>query len=237
MVKKTAIYRFFETGLLAKIRKYLIFYSLSFIFLWIIFFFALPYIFPYLLFPYYHVLKGQPLVFTSLEEALFVLLRISFYLALMIVLPFLCVHLWKVISSEFYEPEKLFLRKIFLVSFLLVLLGILVGYFLFIPFLIKIFLFFGNNFEANLKVSYFVFFVLRVLLFSVFIFQIPLIFALFIKEGMIGEEFYKRRKLHILGFFYVISVFVSPTDFFGQILLTFIFYLFFRLSFLLAKFL
>lgn len=201
------------------------------------FFLLLPYLFPYLLFPYYHVLKGQPLVFTSLEEALFVLLRISFYLALIVVLPFLSIHTWKVISSEFYEPEKAFFRKVFILSFLLTLTGILVGYFLLVHFLIKVFLFFGSNFEANLKISYFVFFVLRILLFSVFIFQIPLVFALFIKEGIITKEFLKRRKLHLIGFFYLISVFVSPTDFLGQVLLTVVFYLFFKLSFLIARFL
>ncbi|QER41562.1 hypothetical protein F1847_01945 [Thermodesulfobacterium sp. TA1] len=234
-MSKINLPKIFAVDVLAKIRREIIFYGLTFLLLWFGFFLALPYLFPYLLFPYFKVIEGQPLVFTSLEEALFVLLRASFYLALIVILPFFLLKLWKVISSEFYEPEKVFFKKVFFLSLGLALLGLAVGYLVFIPFIIKIFLFFGSNFEANLKINYFLFFVLRVLLFSVVFFQLPLLFALLIKEGIITKEFYQRRRLYFLGFCYGLSLLIAPTDFFSQVLLTLIFFLFFKLSFLLAK--
>jgi len=57
-----------------------------------------------------------------------------------------------------------------------------------------------------------------------------------IKEELITEEFYKKRRLYFLGFFYVLSLLLSPTDFFTQILLTLFLFLFFRLAFFIAKF-
>lgn len=236
-MKRIIFPKIFAVDVLERIRREIIIYVSAFFILWILLFFLFPYLFPYLMFPYFKILKGQPLVFTSLEEALFVILRASFYLALTISLPFLLLRLWIAVSQEFYEPEKVFFKRLFFVSFFLGILGLLVGYLLFIPAILKVFLFFGRNFEANLKINYFLFFVLRVLLFSVFIFQIPLFFALLIREELITEEFYKKRRLYFLGFFYVLSLFLSPTDFFIQILLTFFFFLFFKLAFFIAKFL
>ena len=236
-MKKIVFPKIFAVDVLSKIRKEIIIYISIFFILWIFLFFVFPYLFPYLIFPYFKILKGEPLIFTSLEEALFVLLRASFYLTLIISFPFLLVRLWKAISEEFFEPERVFFRKLFFLSFFLGILGILVGYFLFIPIFLKIFLFFGRNFEADLKINYFLFFVLRVLLFSVFIFQIPLFFALLIKENFITEEFYKKRRFYFLGFFYILSILLSPTDFFIQLLLTLFFFLFFKSAFVLAKFL
>ena len=235
-MKRIIFPKIFAVDVLERIRRELIIYISLFFILWLLLLFLFPRLFPYLMFPYFKILKGQPLVFTSLEEALFVILKASFYLALIISLPFLLIRLWKAISQEFYEPEKVFFKKLFFVSFSLGILGLLVGYFLFIPTILKVFLFFGRDFSANLKINYFLFFVLRVLLFSVFVFQIPLFFALLIKEEFITEEFYKKRRLYFLGFFYVLSLLLSPTDFFTQILLTLFLFLFFRLAFLMAKF-
>jgi len=162
-------------------------------------------------------------------------LRASFYLALIIIMPFFLVRLWKAIASEFYEPEKEFFRKLFVLSFFLASIGVVVGYFLFVPVLLKVFLYFGKGFEANLKINSFLFFVLRVLLFSVFVFQIPLFFALLIKEEVLTQEFYKKNRLYFLGFFYALAVLIAPVDLFSQVLLTLFFFSFFKLSFLIAK--
>ncbi len=236
-MKKIIFPKIFAVDVLGRIRRELIIYTIIFFILWIILFFLFPYIFPHLMFPYYKLLKGQPLVFTSIEEALFVILRASFYLAFTISLPFLLIRLWKAISQEFFEPERVILKKLFFISVFLGIIGLIVGYLFFIPVFLKILLFFGRDFEANLKINYFLFFVLRVLLFSVFVFQIPLFFALLIREELITQEFYKKRRLYFLGIFYTLSLLLAPTDLFVQLLLTSFFFLFFKLSFVIAKFL
>ncbi|MGC9108719.1 MAG: twin-arginine translocase subunit TatC [Caldimicrobium sp.] len=229
--------KFFEYEILTKIRKELIKYLIFLFASWFTIFFLFPKIFPYLLFPYFHLLHEKSLVFISLEEALFVVLRASFYLALSLTLPILIIRLFRAISGELYEYEKNLLKKIFFISIFLAILGIIFGYFFLTPFFLKIFLYFGKNFENNLRLSAFLFFFLKVILFSIIIFQIPLIFALFIKENIITEDLYKRKKLYFLGGFYFLSLLFSPTDFFSQILLTLTFYLFFKISFLIARFL
>lgn len=225
----------FEIGLLARLRREIIFYALFLLIGWIAIFFLFPKIFPYLLFPYFHLLKERSLVFISLEEALFVVLRASFYIALALTLPLLIIRLFKALSSELYAYERRVLKRLVYLSITLALTGILVGYFLFTPFFLKVFLYFGKNFENNLRIAAFLFFLLKVILFSVVSFQIPLLFALLIKEDIITDELYRKRRLYFWGGFYMLSLLFSPADFLGQLLLTLFFYLFFKLSFLIAR--
>lgn len=228
---------FLDLGILARLRRELIFYLLFLFLAWVIVFFSFPKVFPYLLYPYFGLISGKSLVFISIEEALLVVLRASFYIALALTIPLLVFRLWKALSSEFEEPDKKIIRRLIFFSLLLGLAGLFTGYFLFTPLFLKIFLFFGENFESNLRIYAFLFFLLKVVLFSMVIFQLPLLFALLIKEEIITDKLYKRRKLYFWGGFYLLSVLFSPTDFFVQLLLTLFFFLFFKLSFIIAKFL
>ncbi|BAU23249.1 hypothetical protein THC_0863 [Caldimicrobium thiodismutans] len=225
----------FDLEILNKIRREIIFYALFLLLAWISIFFLFPRIFPYLLYPYFHLLKEKSLVFISLEEALFVVLRASFYIAFALTLPLLIIRLFRALSSEIYAYEKRLLKRLIFISIGLAIAGIFTGYFIFTPFFLKIFLYFGKNFENNLRIAGFLFFLLKVVLFSMVIFQIPLLFALLIKEDIITEELYRRRRLYFWGGFYGLSLLFSPADFFSQLLLTLFFYLFFKLSFIIAR--
>lgn len=236
-MKKINLPNFLELGILSKIRRELIICA-GFLFLsWIAIFLLFPKIFPYLLYPYFGLLSGKSLVFISLEEALMVVLRASFYIALSLTLPLFVFRLWKSLSSELYDYERVFFKKIFLVSFFLGMVGIFTGYFLLTPFLLKIFLYFGENFENNLRIHAFLFFLLKVCLFTVILFQLPLIFAFLIREGIITKDLYRKKRLYFLGAMYLLSLVLAPTDFFSQILLTLFFYLFLKISFPIARFL
>jgi len=227
----------FEIEILARLRRELIFYLLFLLICWMAVFLAFPRLFPYLLYPYFHLLKERSLVFISLEEALFVVLRASFYIALALTLPLLIIRIFHALSKELYEYERRLLRKLIFLSVSLAFLGILFGYFLLTPFFLKTFLYFGKNFENNLRLSAFLFFLLKVVLYSVITFQIPLLFALLIKEDLITEDFYRRKRLYFWGGFYLLSALFLPADFLGQVLLTFFFFLFFKLAFIIARFL
>ncbi|MCS7200352.1 MAG: twin-arginine translocase subunit TatC [Caldimicrobium sp.] len=224
-----------DLWILTKLRRELILYLLTLLIFWIITFLVFPKIFPYLLYPYFGLIQGKSLVFISIEEALMVVLRASFYIAVALTLPLLIVRLWKALAPELQEYEKNFIRKLLFLAIFLGLLGIITGYFLFTPLFLKFFLYFGSNFESNLRVYAFLFFLLKVVLFSVLVFQLPLLFALLIREEILTKELYERKRFYFLSFFYLLSLLFAPTDFISQILLTLFFFLFFKLSFVLAR--
>lgn len=227
----------FEIGPLSEIRKRLIIYLIIFFSTWLAVFLFFPRLFPYLLFPYFHLLKEKRLVFISLEEALMVVVRASFYIALTLTFPILVIQLFRALSRELYEYERRLLKKLIFLSFFLSLFGIIVGYFFLTPLFLKFFLYFGKNFESNLRLSSFLFFMLKVVLYSIIVFQLPILFALLIREEILTEELYRKRRLYFWGGFYLLSALFLPSDFLGQLLLTLFFYLFFKLSFIIARFL
>lgn len=234
-MKKLNLPNIFEINLLGRLRRELIYYLILLFSFWILLFLLFPKIFPYLLYPYFGLLSEKSLVFISLEEALFVVLRASFYIALALTLPFLIFRIYKAISSELYYYESRFLLKLFIISLVFALLGIFFGYFILTPFFLKVFLYFGQNFVNNLRISSFMFFALKITLFSVILFQLPIFLALLVREEIITEELYKEKRFYFLGSFYLLSFLFSPQDFIGQVLLTLFFFIIFKLSFLIAK--
>ena len=234
-MKSKIINKILHIEILSKIRKSILIYVIIFFVTWVLSFFLFPKIYPFLVSPYYYILKGEALIFTSLEEALMVVLRTTFYLSLILTLPFLIVKLWHSISSEFYEKEKIFLKKFTALVILFAIIGLLLGYFIFVPFFLKLFLYFGKDFTPNIKIGNFLIFLMKTLFFSVIVLEMPLVLSILIKQGILTEKFYKKKRLYFLGFFYGIAFLLVPMDFFTQILLTFFFFCFFKLSFLIAK--
>ncbi|MFN4196800.1 MAG: twin-arginine translocase subunit TatC [Caldimicrobium sp.] len=234
-MKKLHFPNIFEINLLTRLRRELIFYILLLFSFWILLFLLFPKIFPYLLYPYFGLLSEKSLVFISLEEALFVVLRASFYIALALTLPLLIFRVYIAISSELYYYESRFLLKLLIISLVFAVLGIIFGYFILTPYFLKVFLYFGQNFVNNLRISAFMFFALKITLFSVIIFQLPIFLALLVREEIITQELYKGKRLYFLGSFYLLSFIFSPQDFLGQLLLTLFFFIIFKLSFFIAK--
>ncbi|MCS7279468.1 MAG: twin-arginine translocase subunit TatC [Thermodesulfobacteriaceae bacterium] len=233
-MEKTELPKFLEPEFLKRFRSYLIKYLLVFSIFWVIFLVWSPQIFPFLISPYLKLFKSNSLIFTGIEEVFLVLLKLSFYFTLMLTLPFLVIPIARFLLQHLGEGVKFF-KKFSFLFILSLMIGFLVGYFLIIPIFLKVLLFFGQRFEPFLKIDLFVLFLLKVLLFSVLIFQFPLALLGLIKINLLKEEFYQRKKIYFWGFFYGLALLFSPTDFFLQILLTLTFYLFFKLSFWLAK--
>lgn len=233
-MEKTELPKFLEPEFLKRVRAYLIKYLLVFSVFWVIFLIWSPKILSFLISPYLKFFKSSSLIFTGIEEVFWILLKLSFYLTLILTLPFLVIPMARFLLQCLGEDIKFF-KKFSFLFILSLITGFLVGYFLIIPFFLKVLLFFGQKFEPFLKVDLFVLFLLKVLLFSVLIFQFPLGIVGLIKINLLKEELYHRKKIYFWGFFYGLALLFAPTDFFLQILLTLTFYLFFKLSFWLAK--
>lgn len=233
-MEKIELPKFLEPELLKKIRIYLLYYLFFFLILWLIIFIFSPKLLFFLIFPYLNFFKPNSLVFTGIEEVFFILLKLSFYSTLIVTLPLFLIPLRNLFLKNFKKKLNFF-KKLAILSVFNLVIGLLIGYFLIFPNLLKFFLFFGKNFEPLLKIDFFVLTLLKLLLFFVLIFQFPLFLIFLIKLDFLKKETYKSKKIYFWLFFYGIALIISPTDFLVQVLLTLFFYLFFKLSFWLSK--
>lgn len=223
---------------LAELRKRLLFCIVILFFFWCLLFYFFPKLTVFFLWPYKQAMSSRDLhlVFTSLPEGIMAAIKATFFLALTLTLPFLVYHGWAYISPGLFPDERRFAKKILIFSFVLMVLGTALGYFVFLPPLLKFFLSFGyTNFEANLRVQNYLSFIGKTLLISALVAEVPLAVAVLTKVKIISRRLFGRKKWYFLGGIYLLALFLVPGDFLSQILIFMAFYLLFELGFVLAK--
>lgn len=223
---------------LAELRKRLLFCILVLFFFWCLLFYFFPKLTVLFLWPYQKAMGSRdlPLVFTTLPEGIMAAIKATFFLALTLTLPFLAYHAWAYISPGLFPDERRLVKKILIISFFLMALGIGLGYFIFLPALLKFFLAFGyRHFEANLRVQNYLAFIGKSLLVSALVAEVPLAVAVLTKVKIISRRLFGRKKWYFLGGIYLFALFLVPGDLVSQILIFLAFYLLFELGFILAK--
>ncbi|WP_297058157.1 twin-arginine translocase subunit TatC [Thermosulfurimonas sp.] len=223
---------------LAELRKRLLVTISVLFFLWCLLFVLFPHLTPFLLWPYRRAMgQGKiPLVFTTLPEGIMAALKATFFLALILTLPLAIYQGWSYISPGLYPQEKRVGKRLLILSFFLMLFGLALGYFVWLPVLLHFFLSFGYaHFEANLRVQNYLAFLGKTLLVSTLVAEIPLGVALLVKVKVLSRGLFSRKKWYFLGGIYLLALFLVPGDFLSQILLFLSFYVLLELGFVLAK--
>ena len=223
---------------LAELRKRLLFCIIVFFLFWCLLFYFFPKLSLFFVWPYQKAMgsRDMHLVFTTLPEGIMAAIKATFFLALTLTLPFLLYHGWAYIAPGLFPDERRFTKKILILSFVLMIFGISLGYFVFLPPLLKFFLSFGYaNFEANLRVQNYLSFIGKTLLISALLTEVPLVVAVLSRVKIISRDLFGRKKWYFLGGIYLLALFLVPGDFVAQILIFMAFYLLFELGFILAK--
>ncbi|MBX6422956.1 twin-arginine translocase subunit TatC [Thermosulfurimonas sp. F29] len=223
---------------LAELRKRLIFCLAVLFFFWCLLFYLFPRLTPLLFWPYTRAMGEAhlKLVFTTLPEAIMAALKTTFFLALALTLPVISYHAWAYLSPGLYPEERRLGRRVLLLSFFLVVLGISLGYFVWLPVLLKFLLGFGfSHFEANLRLQNYLAFLGKTVLVSALVAEIPLAIAFLTRINLISRKILARKRWYILGGIYLLALFLVPGDFLSQVLIFMSFYLLMELGFILAK--
>ncbi len=223
---------------LAELRKRLLVCLAALFTCWCLLFYFFPRLTPFFLWPYSRAMGEErlKLVFTTLPEAIMAALKATFFLALTLTLPLLVYQAWGYISPGLFPEERRFGKRILILSFFLVALGVALGYFVWLPVLLKFFLSFGYaHFEAHLRLQNYLSFLGKTLLISALAAEIPLGVALLVRVRVLSRKLLQRKKWYFMGGLYLLALFLVPGDFLSQILLFLSFYLLLELGFLLAK--
>jgi sec-independent protein translocase protein TatC len=91
------------------------------------------------------------IIFTSLPEAFFNYLKISFVAGLIVSSPYILYQIWKFISPGLYQSEKKYIAPFVISSTVLFIGGVLFGYFLALPPAFRFFLEFSTDFIKPMR--------------------------------------------------------------------------------------
>ena len=173
--------------------------------------------------PLYHILppKDQHIFFKTSPEVFTIYLKLSIILGFIVGSPLILYQLWSFVAPGLYPHEKKWVKSAIFLTCFAFLIGDILAYYLFLPFILKFFYSFGERFlifKPFLKE--YVSFVLKIFIIFGVIFQVPSLMLLLSLLDLVDyEQFKKFRPYAIVISFLIAAVLTTSIDPLNQILL------------------
>ena len=163
--------------------------------------------------------KDSSLVSTSVMGVFLTPFKLSFYVALVVVMPYLLYEIWGFVAPGLYKHEKKFAAPLVFSSIALFYSGMAFAYFLVFP---GIFHFLVQITPVNVKmmtdINEFLSFVLTMFLSFGIAFEVPIVVILLVLTNMVKiEKLTSSRGYVIIGIFVVSAIITPTTDAISQL--------------------
>jgi len=200
------------------------------------FYFA-KYVFEFLKLP---VIKSYPeveLITLSPTEPLFILIKISLTVGLIIASPVILFEIWKFVEPALYPNEKKLFIPLLLSSILLFVMGGIFAYFVVLPMALKFLLGLGFSQLAAtpyLSVNLYISFILKMLIAFGIAFEMPIFLYMLQRAGIVSQEQLKRFRRYFIVVAFLVGALIAP-DVATQVLMAVPLLLLYEISILLGK--
>lgn len=190
--------------------------------------------------PLQHILENnQSFIYTHLAEAFFVYLKLAFWGALFIAIPFALIQTYLFIAPGLYKKEKLFIIPTFIFSIALFYIGIAFVYLFLMPKAWEFFLSFSQSsldITLQAKISEYFNFSLQLMLAFGLAFQMPIVLIVLAKIGLVNYAMLQQSRKYAILIMAVISAILTPPDLISQVALIIPLALMYEITILLLKF-
>jgi sec-independent protein translocase protein TatC len=180
---------------------------------------------------------GQTLYYTAPAGGLAFLMKVSVLFGVLVSMPVIYSQFWGFLSPAFPELHRKFVRSIALASTLLFFSGVSFSYFFLVPAALKLFSQFQDVSLAPLISgdAYFSFVATYLLWFGL-LFQIPVVFVILGKLGIIKKAFLKKSLPYAFFASFAVAALITPTpDPFNQAMVALPIFMLFLASWVLIK--
>lgn len=172
----------------------------------------------------------------KLTEGFMTELKLSFMAAVFFAMPYILYELWKFIAPGLYAHEKKYVSGFVISASILFFSGAFFCYEFVLPIAFKFFLTYATEgISANLSLSWYLSFVVKLMLGFGVVFELPVIVFFLAKIGLITDKMLKKyRGYSIVGIF-VIAAILTPPDVVSQVLMTIPLLFLYEISIFVAK--
>ena len=164
--------------------------------------------------------ENSSMIATQVASPFLSPLKLTFYLSLMISLPYFFSEMWRFIAPGLYKNEKRFALGLTLSSIFLFYLGILFAYFLVFP---LVFGFFTSVTPEGVKImtdiSSYLDFILTIFLAFAIAFEIPVLIFLLIWTGITSPNSLAKKRPYVIVSCFILGMLLTPPDVISQALL------------------
>jgi sec-independent protein translocase protein TatC len=152
------------------------------------------------------------MIYTSLPEAFFNYMKISFYASLFLTSPYILYQLWKFISPGLYKTEKKYMIPFVISATILFICGILFGYYLALPPAFSFFVEFSSDFlKPMLSMREYLSFSLKLLLAFGVSFELPVVIFFLAKIGVVNSKMLSRNRRYAILIIFIAAAILTPS--------------------------
>ena len=180
--------------------------------------------------------ENSSMIATEVASPFLSPLRLTFYVSLLISIPYLLGQIWSFIAPGLYKNEKILTSIILSSSIFLFYSGALFAYFVVFPI---VFSFFTSTAPEGVMVmtdiGKYLDFVLTMIFAFAFCFEIPILIYLLIWSGITTVESISKKRPYIVILCFVVAMLLTPPDVLSQTLLAIPCWLLFEVGLLMAR--
>lgn len=201
--------------------------------------FLIAYNFAELAFSFLSAPLGETkMIYTGLTEGFFTYLKVAYFVALFLSIPYCLLEFWGFIAPGLYEVEKKSILPFLILTPFLFYLGGAFVYFLVMPNAWQFFLSFqSESIELSAKISEYLSLVMSLIIAFGICFELPILLSLLVKFKVVSYEKLKKFRRYFIVLAFVCGAFMTPPDIVSQLFLATAIIVLFELSLLMIRFL
>ena len=186
--------------------------------------------------PLVEVLPGQRMIATAVASPLLTPFKLTFFVALFVVMPIVLYQVWAFVAPGLYKKEKRFAFPLLGSSILLFYAGIAFAYFVVFE---LVFGFFASitppSVEMMTDISLYLDFITKIFLAFGIAFEVPIATVLIVWTGLTTPEKLGKARPYVFLMAFIVGMFLTPPDVISQTLLAVPVYLLYELGILMSR--
>ena len=180
--------------------------------------------------------SGSSMIATQVTSPLMAPLKLVFFSALLITMPYLFYEIWMFMSPGLYKKEKAFIAPLMLSTIFLFLSGVAFAYFVVCPIIFKFFIGVApESISVITDINQYMNFVIKLIFAFGIAFEIPVATFLLVKSEIVKKETLVRARPYLVIVFFIFGMLLTPPDIFSQLFLAIPMWVLFELGLLVSK--
>ena len=173
---------------------------------------ATDWILNFLTYPNSHLAKPAKLIFLKPTAMLMLRMEIALAAGLIASLPVILYQLWQFISPGLLPTERKYMTPVILMTCFCFLVGGSFAYFVMIPVVLPFLFSLGTQaIEANINISDYMSFVLRLILATGLVFELPMVAFFLARFGLITPAFLRKFRKYSYVVIFIVAAIITPT--------------------------
>mgnify|MGYP001626753826 FL=1 len=180
--------------------------------------------------------SGSTMIATQVTSPLMAPLKLVFFSALLITMPYIFYEMWMFMSPGLYKQERIFIAPLMVSTIFLFLSGVAFAYFIVCPIIFKFFI--GVAPESILvmtDINQYLNFVIKLIFAFGIAFEIPVATFLLIKSKIVRKKTLIKARPYLIIVFFIFGMLLTPPDIFSQLFLAIPMWVLFELGLLVSK--